>query len=559
MKKIDKLLSDKTVEVSGENLSLNDVVRVSRGYAKASISGDKKVHDRVEKSFNFINDAVEANQPIYGVTSGFGAMASKVIPKDQAIALQNNIPFFHKVGVGNKIPIADVRAGMLLRMNSLLRGASGIRMELIKRLEIFLNQGATPHVFEFASIGASGDLSPLSYITASLIGLGEQWKVDFKGQEIDCVSLLKTLELTPLQLQPKEGLAMVNGTSVMTGIAANCIRDMKTLLALTFGCHALMFQGMGATNQSFHPFIHQHKPHPGQLSAAETMLALLEDSQLIRDELEGQHAFRGDEPIQDRYSLRCMPQYAGPIIESIYRLADQLETEINSATDNPLIDADNGHSYHGGNFLGQYIGVGMDELRYHIGMLAKHLDVQIGMLVSSAFNNGLPASLVGNTDKTVNFGLQALQICGNSIMPQLLFYGNSLADRFPTHAEGFNQNINSQGFGSANLARRSVDIYQQYMALSLIFAVQSVDLRCKLKEGHYNASKVISPHSKPLYEAIYNVIGHPITAEKALIRNDNEQSLESYVAAITDDIKNNGAIVGAVEHIEALIERRFIQ
>lgn len=550
---IDSLTSNKPVTISGENLKLEDVVRVARGYAKAHISDDPIVQKRVRDSNDFIVEAVEANEPIYGVTSGFGAMAFKVIPKDQAIELQNNIPFFHKVGVGNRIPNADVRAGMVLRMNSLLRGASGIRMELIKRMEIFLNEDATPHIFEFASIGASGDLAPLSYITANIIGLDPSWKADYRGQEIDCVSLLEKLGLERISLGPKEGLAMCNGTSVMAGIAANCIRDTQTLLALSMAAHGLLFQGLGATNQSFHPFIHQHKPHRGQVSAAATMLEILSGSQLIRDELEGQHAFRGDEPIQDRYSLRCLPQYMGPIFEGIYNVAQQIETEINSATDNPLIDYVNRHTYHGGNFLGQYVGVGMDELRYHIGMLAKHLDVQIGMAVTPAFNGGLPALLVGNPDRPINSGLQGLQICGNCIMPQLTFYGNSLADRFPTHAEGFNQNINSQGFGSANLARRSVEIFQQYIALSLIFAVQSADLRTKIDHGHFDASKTVSPVTKALYEAVYEVVGHEITGEKALVRNDYEQSLESYVALIAADIKNSGKIVTAIQTVEDLI------
>ena len=543
-------MSNEQVTVSGEGLSIDEVVSVARNRARVAITDDEKVQERVRKSNEFILNAVENNQPIYGVTSGFGAMAYKAISKDQAIELQNNIPWFHKVGTGNLLPQEDVRAAILVRMNSHLQGASGIRMSMVERMGTFLNKGATPQVREFASIGASGDLSPLSYITACLIGLDESWKVDLDGEVLGAQTALKKLGLEREELGPKEGLAMVNGTSVMTGIAANVVHDTRNLLALSFGAHALLFQGLNATNQSFHPFIHEHKPLPGQVASAAAMLDLLTGSQLIADELQGQHDFRGgDEPIQDRYSLRCLPQYMGPIIDGLRLIGEQVEVEINSATDNPLVDEANGNTYHGGNFLGQYIGVSMDQLRFHVGMLAKHLDVQIAMAVMPACSNGLSAMLVGNTERTINGGLQSLQLCGNCIMPQLQFYGNSLTTHYPTHAEGFNQNINSQGFGSANLARRSVEIFQQYMAVSLLFGIQAAELRTKIVCGHYDASQAVSPATLPLYTAIYDVIGREFDGDKALIWNDYEQAMDAYIAAITEDIRAGGKIVQAVTGI----------
>jgi phenylalanine ammonia-lyase len=548
-------MTTSNVTVSGTQLTIDEVVNVARKGAKVAISNDPVVQERVKKSNDFILNAVANNQPIYGVTSGFGAMAYKAISKEQAMELQNNIPWFHKVGTGNLLPQADVRASILVRMNSHLQGASGIRMSMIERMGTFLNEGATPQVREFASIGASGDLSPLSYITACLIGLDESWKVDYDGEVLGAQTVLKKLGLEREELGPKEGLAMVNGTSVMTGIAAGVVYDTRNLLALAFGAHSLLFQGLGATNQSFHPFIHEHKPLPGQMASAKVMLDLLSGSKLIADELEGQHEFRGgDEPIQDRYSLRCLPQYMGPIIDGLRLIGQQVEMEINSATDNPLVDEARGNTYHGGNFLGQYIGVSMDQLRYHIGMLAKHLDVQIAMAVMPAFNNGLSAMLVGNTERPINGGLQSLQICGNCIMPQLMFFGNPLTPHYPTHAEGFNQNINSQGFGSANLSRRSVEIFQQYMAISLLFGVQAAELRTHKVLGHYDASQSLSQASLPLYAAIYEVIGRQFSAEQALIWNDYEQAMDAYIAAITEDIRQGGKIVRAVAGVrEALV------
>ena len=547
-------MSNTQIEVSGAGLSIDNVIDVARGHSDVKISDSDVVQDRVRKSNDFILDAVANDKPIYGVTSGFGAMAYKNISKDQAIELQNNIPWFHKVGAGNRIPNSDVRAAMLLRMNSLLRGASGIRMEMIQRMETFLNKDATPHVYEFASIGASGDLSPLSYITANLIGLDDAWKSDYQGREVGAKSLLAELGLEPTQLGPKEGLAMVNGTAVMTGIATGCVYDTQNLLALSFGAHGLLFQGMAATNQSFHPFIHEHKPFTGQVTSAQVMLEILNGSKLICDELDGQHEFRGgDEPIQDRYSLRCLPQYMGPIVDGINNIAGQMTTEMNSATDNPLVDFERGNTYHGGNFLGQYVGVGMDQLRYHIGLLAKHLDIQIAMVASPAFSNGLSAMLVGNTERPINGGLQGLQICGNCIMPQLSFYGNSLVTHFPSHAEGFNQNINSQGYGSANLTRRSVEIFQQYMAISLLFGVQSAELRTHLNHGHYDANETVSPMTQKLYAAIYDVIGCEFSGDKALIWNDYEQGIDVYIRKIVADIQAGGKILQAVMPIKAML------
>lgn len=543
--------SDAAVIVGDRNLTVEEVISVARYGAQVRLTDNLEKLANIQASCDFIHDAVESGAPIYGVTTGFGGMANVVISPESAALLQNNLMWYHKVGAGKKLPLADVRAAMLLRANSHITGASGIRLELIQRMITFLNAGVTPHVCEFGSIGASGDLTPLSYITGALIGLNSSYTVDFNGEEMAAPTALEKLNLQPLQLLPKEGLAMMNGTSVMTGIAANCVQDTKILLALSVAAHALAIQGLEGTNQSFHPYIHKLKPHSGQLWTALQMLELLAGSRLIRDELDGSHDYRDNHPIQDRYSLRCLAQYMGPIVDGIEEIARQVEVEINSVTDNPLIDVENQASYHGGNFLGQYIGVGMDRLRYYIGMLAKHLDVQIAYLVAPEFNNGLSPSLVGNQQRSVNMGLKGLQITGNSIMPLLTFYGNSIADRYPTHAEQYNQNINSQGFASANLARTSVEIFQQYIAVALMFGVQSVDLRTYAVAGHYDARATLSPGTHDLYMAVRNVVGRLPSQERPYVWDDNEQGLDLHISKIAADITSGGQIVTAVSRILA--------
>jgi phenylalanine ammonia-lyase len=236
-------------------------------------------------------------------------------------------------------------------------------------------------------------------------------------------------------------------------------------------------------------------------------------------------------------------------VDGLAQIIRQVNVEINSATDNPLIDTDGGLDFHGGNFLGQYVGVAMDQLRYYLALLAKHLDAQIALLVSPAFSNGLAPSLVGNPDRKVNMGLKALQINGNSIQPLLAFLGNSLADRFPTHAEQFNQNINSQGLGSARLARQSIEAFHQYIAVCLMFGVQSVDLRTQRVAGHYDARECLSPAILPLYDAVREVVDVAASETRPYIRNDNEQALSTHIQRIADDIAASGRITESVKFI----------
>ncbi len=535
--------------IDGKHLTIEDAAQVAIHNRKVSITNDEEVIERVAASHAYVIHAVENNKPIYGVTTSFGGMSNLCLSKEEAAELQNNIAFPHKTGAGNILPIPDIRAGMLLRMNSLLQGISGIRLEIIRRFEIFLNEGVTPHVHEFGSIGASGDMVPLSYLLGSVIGLDSSFKVNFKGEVTDSLIALERLGLPRIELAPKEGLAVINGTSMMTGIAVNSLYHADILLALSLGSHALFIQGLNGTNQSFHPFIHQYKPQPGQIWIAEQMLQLLSGSKLIKDELNGNHNRYKNGLIQDRYSMRCLPQYMGPIAEGFANVFKQVEIEINSVTDNPLIDVENNADYHCGNFLGEYIGIGMDQMRYYIGMLAKHLDVQIALLVAPEFNRGLSPSLVGNTERKANIGLKGLQISGNSMVPILGFFGNSLADRFPTHAEQFNQNISSQGFGSANLLRYSIELFQKYMAVALIFGVQAVDLRTYAMSGHYDARQSLSPATLPLYEAVLQVVGKTPSQDKPYIWNDNEQSLDEHISRISDDIAAHGIIPQSMKHI----------
>lgn len=547
-----------SITIRGEGLSLDEIMRVARRRHRVSMPADAAVLQRVEASREFIERAVASGEAIYGVTTLFGGMANVAVPKEAAAALQNNLPLSHRTGVGQFLSDEDVRAAMLLRANALLRGASGVRLELIRRLILFLNENVTPRLHCHGSIGASGDLVPLAYVVGSICGLAEGFKVNYDGREMDALAALELLNLPRLKLEAKEGLALMNGTSVMNGVAATCVADGLQMLAMALSVQGMFVQALRGSNESFQPFIHRHKPHPGQIWAASQMLTLLEGSRLSRQAVASINDRGHNELIQDRYSLRCLPQYLGPIVDGMMAIRGQIEVEANSATDNPLIDADEGIAYHCGNFLGQYVGIGMDQLRFYLGMLVKHLDAQIALVVTPEFNNGLPASLVGNPQGFVNTGLKALQITANSLMPRISFFGQSIADRFPTHAEQFNQNINSQGMGSAVLTRESLVTCNQYMAVALIFATQAADLRTFQQFDHYDARETLSAATRPVYEAVKRVVGVEPSRERPYIWDDADQSLDRHIADLVEDIQSDGEVTHAVEPVLASLFEQYV-
>jgi phenylalanine ammonia-lyase len=539
-----------TVTISGEGLTISDIVRVARG-EDVALSSDSSIIDRVERSRQVIQRAVERGEQIYGVTTLFGAMADQYVSPDRLVELQTLALWQHKSSTGPRLSVEDVRASMLLRASSLMKGASGVRLEIIERFATFLNRGAHPHVYQRGSIGASGDLVPLSYIAAALLGLDPAFLVDMEGETLDSHSALRRLGLEPLTLEPKEGLALNNGTGASTGVAANAVGRAFELTALALSIHALFAQALLATDQSFHPFIHRVKPHPGQIWVAARMAELVAGSKVIRSEAAGERGHRMGKLIQDRYSLRCLPQFLGPVIDGLVTAARQIETEANCANDNPLIDPDTGEVFHTGNFLAQYTGVAMDQLRYHIALLTKHLDVQIALLMTPEFSYGLSASLVGNSEGGLNVGLKSLQVAGNAMMPLISFFGQSIVDRFPTHAEQFNQNINSQAMNSANLARDTLDVLEHFLAVALLCAVQAIELRAKLAAESYDARTILSPATASLYEAARMAAFGPPDSARPLHWNDLDEFIQPKVEGLLDDISVRGSILRAVSSTHA--------
>jgi len=542
-----------TITISGEGLSIADIRAVANG-AKVELTRDAEILRRFNGSREVIRRGVEQGEQIYGVTTLFGGMADQYVGPALLVDVQRLALWQHKSTTGPRLPVGDVRAAMLLRANSLMKGYSGVRLEIVERFVTFLNAGAHPHVYQRGSIGASGDLVPFSYIGASIMGLDPAFMVDLDGETLDSHAALARMGLEPLPLQPKEGLALNNGTGACTGVAANAVGRAFDLTALALGIHALYAQALLATDQSFAPFIHAVKPHAGQIWTAEQMARLIDGSKVIRSEAAGDRGHRMGKLIQDRYSLRCLPQYIGPIIDGLVTVAQQIEVESNCANDNPLIDPESGEIFHTGNFLAQYTGIAMDQLRYFIGLLAKHVDTQIALLMTPEFSYGLNPSLVGNMDAGINVGLKSLQLGGNSMMPLISFYGQSIVDRFPTHAEQFNQNINSQAMNSANLARETMDVLEHYLAVALLCGVQAVELRAKQTCDSYDAREILSPATASLYEAARIAAFGPPTAERPLHWNDLDEFIQPKVEGLLDDIKASGAVMKAIAELHGSLE-----
>jgi len=486
------------ITISGEALTIDSIVAVAGG-APVRLSDAPEVHERVRASGARIAAALQRGEAIYGVTSLYGGMADRMVPFDQAAELQRVALLTHLNATGPRLTREEVRAAMLLRANSLLKGFSAVRIEVIQRYVDCLNAGLTPRAYRRGSIGASGDLIPLSYIAATVLGLDPGLRAEVNGEEMDSLSALDRIGLTPLLPWPKEGLSLNNGTNACTAVTALALARMRTLMVVGFGVQALMFQALRATSQSFHPRIHAVKPHPGQIFVADAFRMLLEGGAMIRDESGGDRGHRGAGLLQDRYSLRCLPQYTGPIIDAWVTACRQIETEANSANDNPLVDPATGEVYHTGNFLAQYTAMAADSLRLNLAMLIKHLDVQIAMLVAPEFNGGLPPSLVGNGGLGLNIGLKSLQIHCNSLAPLIQYHARPIIDLFPTHAEQFNQNINSQAMNAANLAQETVDMAEQFMACAVVFALQAVELRAAAEGAGYAAGPLLSPATRAFY------------------------------------------------------------
>ncbi len=457
-----------TLELTGSDLTLDDVERVARGAVRIALADH--VNARIDAARAVVERAVRENRVVYGITTGFGALSEVVIPQDRIRELQYNLIRSHAAGVGAPLPEDEVRAIALLRANVLALGHSGVRREVIEQLIALLNHRIHPVIPERGGVGASGDLAPLSHLALVLLGEGEAFVA---GQRMSGADALATAGLRSLELQAKEGLALNNGTQVQTGIGILAFCDVRRALESLEVAGAMSLEGLRGTPDAFHAAIQRARPQPGQIESAARLRTLLQNSEIRESHREN------DPRVQDAYSLRCMPQVHGAARQALVYVAQVLEIEANSATDNPLIFPEENLVLSGGNFHGQPVAQVLDLLAMVCADLAAISERRIARLIDPQLS-GLPAFLV--QDPGVNSGMMLPQIVAAALVADIRLKAQPASiDSIPT--DNNKEDHVSMGQGAALKAREAVRLLETVVALELLVAAQALEFLKPLRPG----------------------------------------------------------------------------
>ena len=478
-----------------EYLSLAEFEAIIFGKNKVAISD--VVQNRVNESFNFLKE-FSGNKVIYGVNTGFGPMAQYRIKESDQIQLQYNLIRSHSSGTGKPLNAECAKAAILARLNTLSLGNSGVHSSVIHLMAELINRDITPLIFEHGGVGASGDLVQLSHLALVLIGEGE---VFYKGDRRPTAEVFEIEGLKPIQVEIREGLALINGTSVMTGIGVVNVHYSKKLLDWSLKASCAINELVQAYDDHFSAELNQTKRHKGQQEVAERMRQNLSDSTLIRKRED--HLYSGEnteeifkEKVQEYYSLRCVPQILGPVLETINNVASILEDEFNSANDNPIIDVKNKHVYHGGNFHGDYISLEMDKLKIVITKLTMLAERQLNYLLNSKINEILPP-FVNLGTLGFNFGMQGVQFVATSTTAESQMLSNPMyVHSIPNNND--NQDIVSMGTNAAVITSKVIENSFEVLAIELITIVQAID--------YLKQKDQISSTTKKWYDDIRNII-----------------------------------------------------
>ncbi|NKQ22931.1 HAL/PAL/TAL family ammonia-lyase [Streptomyces galbus] len=476
------------LELDGSGLSPLAVAAVARrGGAESRVTVGAAATERMRASVDLKDALLEEEIPVYGVTTGFGDSCVRQIAPDKAHELQRNLVLYHLNGVGPVATPAVARATMIIRANALAKGVSAVRPQVVTTLLECLRRDVLPLIPERGSVGASGDLVPLCYLAAALIGEG---RVLHRGTVRPAADALREEGIEPLRLAPKEGIALINGTSFAAAYAVLAAWDARELAFVAELATAMTVEALGGNASAFHPFVHGSKPHPGQVRSAEVVRTLLAGSRLAtsfenilvrRRRLEGRSCVRLDERVQDRYSVRCAPQIIGIARDTLAWAEDWLTTEINSASDNPLFDADGGGLHLGGNFYAGHVGQAMDSLKTAVAGLANLLDRQLALVVDEKYNEGLPPNLVAartpdHSGAGLHHGFKGMQIAASAVTAEALKQTGPVSV-FSRSTEAHNQDIVSMGTISAREARTINGLVRDVAAIHLLALAQALDLR----------------------------------------------------------------------------------
>ena len=490
-----KVSSKAAVVVDGGHVSIDDIIAVARDGVFVEISNNRRFLKRMESTQKMLMEAMRKGVAVYGVTTGYGRSCGRRMPMNIAMKNGVNIFRFHGCGSGERIGIEETRAAMLCRIICLARGYSGVSVGLLKQMADFLNKGITPVVPCEGSVGASGDLTPMSYIGACLAGERE---VFFQDKIMSTAKALKKAGLKPYFYLPKEPLSMVNGTTTMTGIAALNVERAKRILDAAIFATTLSVHAMKGNAHHYHPVISQAKPFPGQIFAAQKIAHLLQTrvsvKQLEDDTLE---------TLQDPYSLRCAPQVLGVLYDALSWIKKWVEIEANSSNDNPIFDPASGQVLMGGNFYGGHIAFAMDGLKAALASVADMCDRQVMLLVNPHLNRGLPGDLAGITEKGNGLfhGFKAMSISSSALAAEALKETMPAAS-FSRSTESHNQDKVSMGTIAARDAERVCTLTQRVVSIHLLAAAQACHLRknVKVRPLLAKAAQKIGLISAPLIE-----------------------------------------------------------
>lgn len=466
---------------------------------KIEISNDKKFIDHINETHNFLINEIKDGKPIYGITTGYGASGKNYVSYEDSKILQTNLFRFHGCGVGKKLSYKVCKYALIARTISLSKAKSGVSIELLKRLEMLIQKDIIPVIPSQGSVGASGDLTPLSYIAAVVAGERE---VYYKGEIKDVMEVYKELNITPYTFKPKEALAIMNGTTIMSAIALAAIEEFETILDSMESFVAGMFEVLLGDDTPVADFVHLSKPFSGQIQSAKNIKRKIEGSKLThgRDDRYDKFFADNDLNIQDNYSMRCAPQVLGVIRDNLEISKNWVEQEISSVNDNPLIDGVNKKIYTSGNFYGGYVAHAMDTLKICAGNLADLLDKEFALLVDHKFNRGLGENLKLSLEPFYH-GFKAMQITLSSLSADVM-KNTTAASIFSRPTESLNQDKVSMGTTAANDFSKMIPDLYNMLSIAFIGMAQAVDIRGKdLVSPHLtNIYENIRKDAKPLYE-----------------------------------------------------------
>lgn len=453
------------ININGQNLTLEELVDISRFNKQINIDNEAK--DKVNRSRNIVEKIESDKRVVYGVTTGFGKFANVTISTEDCKTLQRNLILSHACGAGKPLPTEVVRAIMVLRVNALSIGYSGIRLSTLETLIEMVNKNVNPIVFEKGSLGASGDLAPLSHMVLPMIGEGE---AEYEGQVLSGKEAMKKANIDIVDLKAKEGLALINGTQVMTAIGALTVYDAINLLKISDIAAALTLEALRGIKDAFDIRTHKVRPHKGQLKTAENILKLTEGSTFMTTQ--------GELRVQDAYSLRCIPQVHGASKDAISYVKEKVLIEMNSVTDNPTILED-GDVISGGNFHGQPMALSFDFLGIALAELANISERRLERLINNQLND-LPSFLIENGG--LNSGFMITQYAAASLVSEnkVLAHPASV-DSIPS--SGNQEDHVSMGTIAARKSREILENVKRVIATEIMAACQAIDFRKGLTLG----------------------------------------------------------------------------